>query len=101
MSLPKSVNVLGKKIKISHKIPVKYKSEINKDNYLGLFFSELGQIWINDKCDDKTMNAILIHEICHAVLSRVGADLVISSEMNEVVCESMANFFSDHVDFNI
>ena len=72
---------------------------VEQNSYFGLFFAEPFIIWINPKVKDPELaHRVLLHELVHACLYRVGASQTLSTEAEEVICETMANFFSDYME---
>lgn len=80
MSLPKKVNIKGISYKVINKI-------INPDLY-GLCDKDNKAIYINKlncKSTKKTLETYA-HELCHAYIREHNLDMVISDEVEELIC---------------
>ena len=92
MSLPKNVTIFGTKFKI----------KITKLNgYLGLCDRVASIIYIEAAQSDKDKIHTLVHEIGHAVFSRVGLCQGVSDEIEEVIVENMATALLENNLINI
>lgn len=91
------VEVLGRKYKVKYTCPDKMKKEIGFTVY-GFCDLDSDTIYIDKKLAGKKSDITLYHEIVHCVLHRIGADQVLSHEMQEVLCESIGNSFFELTD---
>jgi Zn-dependent peptidase ImmA (M78 family) len=103
MSIPKSVNILGRKSKISTKFKKGTSQELKSimaRDYDGLFHGSSGEIWINPRQDLECQWRTLFHEIGHGVMYRNGlrfSDLV-DERVEEVIVETFANVYFELFD---
>lgn len=105
--LPRSVNVLGQKYKITHKHPKKYRSEFFSKEQLkewefgvdGRFFADTRTIWVSPHLSNEDQWRTLFHEIGHAVLIRNGVAYSgsIPSALEEILVETNASVFFEFV----
>jgi Zn-dependent peptidase ImmA (M78 family) len=95
--LPKSVNVLGQKIKVTYKIPTYLSLEEQEEVKLcyGVYLPDYKVIWINKKLPIDVQWSSLFHEIGHAILNRNGLRFskAIKSDIEEVVVETFGNTY--------
>lgn len=90
MRYPKSQQVLG----------YEYTIEVRDDlietrNALGLFEYKPQIISIQKGLDADTGQRTYLHECYHAVLHRLGIDVLLSAEINELIVDGFANFNVD------
>lgn len=91
------VNVLGRNYKVKKTCPKKMKKEVGFTVF-GFCDLENDIIYLDKNLNDKKLNITLFHEIVHCVLHRIGADQVLSHEIQEVICESIGNSFHELTD---
>lgn len=97
--LPRSVEVLGKKYKITKKFPKeKGKEDINKElqrEFMGLFISDKDLIWINPKQSEEDQWRTLFHELGHATMFRNGVRFSgeVPDGLEEIIVETFASVF--------
>lgn len=94
MKRPNKINVLGENIKIYWvKKPI---IDQHGRQLAGFFDSVNRKIVIHISDNEKENQATLIHEAIHSVMFVVGLNQVISSELSEVICESMTRFIENN-----
>jgi Zn-dependent peptidase ImmA (M78 family) len=94
--MKKSINVLGAKV------PIKYFDEKNVEEnrmLMGYCQNSPLEIYINNSLTKIQKEHTLCHEIAHIVMTRVGLDQVLSAEVQEIICESFANFMHENMRF--
>lgn len=89
MSLPKTVNVFGQKIKVKE---LKLSPE-----YAGLFNFQKLTIYINtEQLNEVERFHTFLHEFLHSVFWRLGLNQVISHEIEELLVENIARALIDN-----
>ena len=89
MILPKHVDVFGQRYKV--------KMEV-MENLAGLCDREKHIIYVNPIMPEVEQFQTLLHEVGHAVFSRVGLVQSISPELEEIIVESIATAFAENFD---
>jgi Zn-dependent peptidase ImmA (M78 family) len=93
---PKQINVLGRKYKVKL-ISFKKLTEIaGQESYACVDYSN-NVIFISENLSEYEKMISLFHEMAHICQITVGLNQVISPELQEIICESMANSFADLV----
>lgn len=88
----KKIDVLGRKYKITNKIPKKHPDL--PDTYMGLCMDDIGLIYLNkDLREGEEYWTTLFHELGHAVMYRNGVRFsgAIPLELEEIIVETMAS----------
>lgn len=86
----KKINVLGAKITVKIK-------EIDKELALAGFYDHESKTIVIDPTESNLFST-LIHELCHAYWHRSGLyQATRNQQMEEIFCESMANFLTDNI----
>ena len=88
----KRVNILGKKYKVSNKVPKDIPC--NEDDFMGLCMDDRGQIFINKNYTrGENYYSTLMHEVGHGTMFRNGLrnSGLIPIEVEEIIVETMAN----------
>lgn len=85
--LPKTVMVLGKRIKVV------LKEELASQGYAGLYDPSEGKIYINPNVPD--IEETYLHELNHSIIHRTGLNQVISREVEEMICENFATAYAE------
>jgi Zn-dependent peptidase ImmA (M78 family) len=95
--IPRSFNVLGKKIKITQKLPTKYAAKYAGWDLYGLFMYEDWTIYVDPNRSLEQQWQTLYHELLHCVFFRTGLAFDESFEdgKHEQICESVAGFIFD------
>lgn len=94
--MKKSINVMGARV------PIKYFIEKNTEEHrqlMGYCHNSPLEIHINKNITKLQKEKTTLHECCHAVMVRVGLDQVLSNEVQEIICESFANFMHENMRF--
>lgn len=89
MILPKSVDVFGIKYKVKMEVIEGLAGQCDRVNCI---------LTINPELSEVEQFQTLLHEIGHAVFSRIGLIQAISPELEEVIVESLATAFSENFD---
>ena len=94
--MKKFVNILGAKVKIKT-----FKDANTEDNrqLMGYCHNSPLEIHINNSITKIQKEQTLLHECCHGIMVRVGLDQVLSNEVQEIICESFANFMHENMRF--
>ena len=90
--LPTSVMVFGEKFKVKRKL-------LAADGLAGYCDREGKEIVIAKELNLPDAFQTLLHEIGHAVFSRIGLMQAINPEVEEIVVESIATAFSENFDY--
>jgi hypothetical protein len=90
MRYPKEQNIYGYKYKVKLD-----ENLIENKNAIGLFQSKPRLISIQKGLDSDTGQRTYLHECVHGVLHRLGVDILISNEINEIITEGVSNFIVD------
>jgi Zn-dependent peptidase ImmA (M78 family) len=85
--LPKTVVVLGKRIRVI------LKEELAAQGYAGLYDPNEGKIYINPNVPD--IEETFFHEYNHAIIHRSGLNQVISRDAEEMICENFATAYAE------
>lgn len=96
MKIPKSITILGRKIKIS-KVSPEILRQLSGIEASGLFDGDDLVIYLNRELSEREMLITLNHEFGHSLLNTVGISQVISPELAEIICDSFANGIFDLV----
>lgn len=89
----KSIIIFGQKVSIKY-------VDLTDNDYDGLYDGNTKTIYINKHLKAKDRNQVLLHEIIHAVLDRIGTNqLQISRDANEIIAEQVSVFLIEA--FNI
>ena len=92
----KSISVLGRKYRVKYTCPEKMKKDIGF-NVFGFCNLENDTIYIDKNLKENKLTTTLYHEIVHCIFHRIGADQVLSHELQEMLCESIgSSFFEMH-----
>ena len=90
MKLPKSINILGQDLQVI---------EGPLDRMYGCYDYIQKCIFIDTEVHKKwneDIQATFIHEMIHAVSKRVGLNQSIDRDIEEIICESIANSITDN-----
>ena len=99
MKIPKTITVYGKKYKIKR---MKNMKDEKGNDLLGLHESDKALISIDSELKGEQLIKVFMHELGHAVQDRVGVDQCeISSDLQEIIVESMATFLSETFHFRL
>jgi len=90
MRYPKKQNIYG----VSYTVEVK-DDLIEKYSATGLFNWKEKKIQLQKGMDVETGQKTYLHECFHGVLHRLGIDVLLSSEMNELIVDSIATFCTE------
>jgi len=93
-TFPKKMVILGRKFKISVVNKTKLCTITTPDAVACVDFSD-NHVYIWDELSDEQKMLSLFHELSHICHVTVGLDQVISDELQEILCETMANAFGD------
>ena len=86
----KSIDVLGKKIKVSFR-------DMNQDNICGHYLYNENLIEINNQMNKETQEVTLIHEIIHAVFFRAGIlNAKVSHDIEEVIADQISKVINEN-----
>lgn len=96
MTLPKSITILGRKIKIRI-VTAKKLQSLTGIGSIGAFDGDNLIIYLNNELSNREMQITFFHECSHVFLNTVGLNQVISVKLAEVICESFANGIFDLV----
>lgn len=91
MYIPKELNILGQKVTVS-------ENSLNSEAYGQYAFGPKVITVDSSMCDDHSVNKqqILLHEVIHAVMHRVGLYMVIDSKLEEIICESVSKTITEN-----
>lgn len=95
--IPKSINILGKKIKIKTKADTTLKFEdaegagAEDEEVSGYYSHDEGYIMINSSLSEDMQWVTLLHEMVHAVMGITGLSEVVTSDKEEAICRAMEN----------
>lgn len=84
------VDILGKKVTIKRTARKTMSKEFGYP-VDGYFCPSKYEIHIAKDMEKEKFKQTLLHELIHVCMNRVGADQVISPELQEILCESIAN----------
>lgn len=90
MRYPKSQHILG----VDYTVEVK-DDLVEKYSATGLFSWKEENIQIQKGMDAKSGQITYLHECFHGVLHRLGIDVLLSSEMNELIVDGIATFCTE------
>lgn len=95
--IPRSYDVLGKKIKITQKLPTKYAAKYAGWDLYGLFIYEEWLIYIDPSRSLEMQWQTLYHEVGHCIMFRTGLafDERFESGLEEQIVEAYAGFMFD------
>jgi Zn-dependent peptidase ImmA (M78 family) len=93
MALPRSVTVLGDKIRVLQVDAKTMKYEAQDDTAIGLALLLENKILILKNLPEKEKPRVLTHEIVHFILYKTCSNVSISAEMEEVLCQVIATTF--------
>lgn len=86
----KSIDVLGKKIKINFR-------DMTKENVCGHYVYESNLIEINSQLNKETQEVTLLHELIHAVFFRSGIlNAKVSQDAEEIICDQVAKVIQEN-----
>jgi len=87
MRYPKSQHILG----VDYTVEVK-DDLVEKYSATGLFSWKEENIQIQKGMDAKSGQITYLHECFHGVLHRLGIDVLLSQEVNELIVDGLATF---------
>ena len=93
MKLPRSITLLGRKVKIVEKTDL----ELDGDECDGLFDANGPTVFIDITLEPDKKFKILCHECAHAYLSFLGMDQTLNKREVETVCNTVAMLVEDIV----
>lgn len=96
MKIPKSVTILGRKFTVKVVTKEYIEKEIGLGTMGGMNYTKK-LILISNNMSKEDMYITYLHEICHVGMYVVGLNQVIASEIQELLCETLANTFFDSV----
>jgi len=94
MKIPKRITVLGDVITVHQVDDKTIKKVAGEHDILGLAMLLEGKILLLKTLSNKEKHRVLIHEICHFVMYKTAANIGISGELEEVVCQSFSTAFA-------
>jgi len=94
LSKAKCINILGKTYKIEYK-------DLSQQQCFGITDNRKGLIVVDKTLTGKELEQTLLHEFFHGVLYRTGSSQALSSEIEEIIVDSIATFLVDYFDFDL
>lgn len=98
--MQKQITILGRTFEVRQvtrkQMTSIYKKKSGDSGYPdGLLSYDARIIYIRTELPAREKRLTLYHEVVHAALRVSGANMTISQEVEEVICETVANAFSD------
>lgn len=94
MKIPKTVTILGRKFTVKVISKEVIEKEIGTGVMGGMNYTKKS-ILISNNMSKEDMYITYLHEVCHVGMYVTGLNQVIPSEMQEILCETLANTFFD------
>lgn len=93
--MKKFITIFGQKVQIKY-------VDMSECDYDGLFNGETQTIYIAKTLKGKNLQKVLVHEMIHAVLDRIGAhQLSISRDAEEIICEQLSVFLVEQFNLKV
>lgn len=96
MKIPKSVTILGRKFTVKVVSKEYIEKEIGPGVMAGMNYTKKS-ILVSNNMSREDMYITYLHEICHVGMYVAGLNQVIPSDIQELLCETLANTFYDSV----
>lgn len=96
MKIPKSVTILGRKFTVKVVSKEYIEKEIGPGVMGGMNYTKKS-ILVSNNMSREDMYITYLHEICHVGMYVAGLNQVIPSDIQELLCETLANTFYDSV----
>lgn len=93
--MKKSITIFGLKVQIK-------MVDLTGQDYDGLYNGNTQTIYIEKTLKGKLLQKVLVHEVLHAALDRIGAhQMQISRDAEEVICEQLSVFLVENFNLKV
>lgn len=94
MKIPKTINILGKKIRIKKISSWKGHDDVS-EQMVGRYYPDTQTIYIYTKWPLQVQFEFLLHEINHVIMFITGINQTMNLQLEECIAQSFASVYSD------